>query len=64
MLPNKGVSPTKPGERNNMYWSPLVPESEEAYQKRMNNNSKTEEESNKTFTVDGVTYDADRYLRE
>jgi hypothetical protein len=60
MLPNKGQSPTKPGERNDMYWSPLTPESEEAYQRRM---KKTEESSN-TFTVDGVTYDADKYLKE
>ena len=25
MLPNKGVSPTKPGERNEPLWSPLCP---------------------------------------
>lgn len=53
MLPNKGVSPTKPGERYEPLWSPLMPEPEPwSEEKRQEMNSGTKKDTPTTEKLD------------
>jgi hypothetical protein len=68
MLPNKGVSPVKPGEKSETPWSPLMPKkSEAAYQIRMGNNTDAQEGNPKSSETDRAPISAkletqERYL--